>query len=49
MKLKGMGVEDEETHKTMIKDIVELYDKLSGKDTTDLKTFGIAVFVAFKD
>ena len=52
-RLKGLignfGITDEQTVASFLQDCEKLYDELSGKDTADLKTFGIAVFLAFKD
>lgn len=47
--LTNFGITDKQTHDAFLADCEQLYDKLSGTETSDLKTFGIAVFVAFKE
>jgi len=48
-KLKMFGIEDEELQKKLHQECVELYDNLSGANTSNMCTFGVAVIVAFKE
>ena len=40
---------DVEMQEKALKDVENTFDELSGKNTSDLKTFEMGVFLAFKD
>lgn len=49
MKLSSYGVMTDEMFCKVRKDVIERYDMLSGKQTSDLKTMEVTIIVAIKD